>query len=363
MSQYWEACGAVYQMHSKWLDVGTEMASFHMQSNKYKKKPPAFGHHPELTSIERERERHNEPNREELEQRIDQLRSVDDVVSLRTKMKRWTNSAKKNVAKANQKQQEEEEAQSTTAPPPERKVTFSNDVPVIPRDDDESQKEKFQRVTSKKMEDEQGNKQASLFLQETAHLLSLLSAVAMSTLRNDLEGAESPLTTFVPGAAWPCVDPDAVNADVRRDWTLSKGRIFTVLRYLFGRTRTGAGRTLYNAARPFRVIGGVSDSEIQMLQAARGPSAKVALCSMWFQEFICREYMAGSTGGVAPPIISRLFQFISDGMLGYNQARKIAYGTFLRVFIACPCSCSLLAVAHTFFLLSFASSDTRLPLF
>lgn len=38
-----------------------------------------------------------------------------------------------------------------------------------------------------------------LFLQEAAHLLSLLSAVAMSTLRNDLETAESPLITFTPG--------------------------------------------------------------------------------------------------------------------------------------------------------------------
>lgn len=313
-------------MHSKWLDVGTEVASFHLQSNKFKNKPPAFGHHPELKSIERERERHNEPNREELEQKIEELQHVDDIVSLRTKLKRWSNSAKKSVKKKRQK----EEAESSASPPPslpvERKVTFSNHVPVIPIDDEDlSQRETFQRVTSKRVE---GEGHATLFLQEAAHLLSLLSAVAMSTLRNDLEGAESPISTFVPGAPWPCEDPDALTADVRRDWTQTKHRVWTVLRYLFGRTRTGASRTLYNAARPFRVIGGVSDAEIQMLQAARGPLAKVALCSMWLEEFICREYMAGSTGGVSPPIISRLFQFISDGMLGYNQARKISYIPF-----------------------------------
>jgi predicted membrane chloride channel (bestrophin family) len=56
--------------------------------------------------------------------------------------------------------------------------------------------------------------------------------------------------------------------------------------------------------------------------------AKVALCFMWLQEFISREYLAGSTGQVAAPIISRLYQFCSDGMLGYNQARKIAYTPF-----------------------------------
>jgi hypothetical protein len=47
-----------------------------------------------------------------------------------------------------------------------------------------------------------------LFLQELAHLASLLMAVALSTLRNDIEGAESPLSVHVPGKPWPEVDPD-----------------------------------------------------------------------------------------------------------------------------------------------------------
>jgi hypothetical protein len=47
-----------------------------------------------------------------------------------------------------------------------------------------------------------------LFLQELAHLASLLMAVALSTLRNDIEGAESPLSVYVPGKPWPEVDPD-----------------------------------------------------------------------------------------------------------------------------------------------------------
>lgn len=321
-------------MHSKWLDVGTEVASFHLQSNKYKKKPPAFGHHPEIKSIERERERYNELNREELEQRIEELRHVDDVVSLRTKFKRWSDSAKTKKARREQLQQQQQpqetqqEPQTSSSVAPERKVTFSVDVPVIPNEDN-ARREAFQRVKSRRVEQEEDEcKQASLFLQETAHLLSLLSAVAMSTLRNDLEGAESPLATFTPGSPWPCEDPDSYDADVRKGWTRSSHQVSTILQYLLGRTRTGASRTLYNAARPFRVIGGVSDAEIQMLQAARGPSAKVALCCMWLQEFISREYMAGSTGGVAPPIISRLYQFISDGNLGYNHARKIAYIPF-----------------------------------
>lgn len=36
-------------------------------------------------------------------------------------------------------------------------------------------------------------------------------------------------------------------------------RSVTVIKYLLGMTRSPEDRTLYNAARPFRVIGGVSD--------------------------------------------------------------------------------------------------------
>jgi predicted membrane chloride channel (bestrophin family) len=38
--------------------------------------------------------------------------------------------------------------------------------------------------------------------------------------------------------------------------------------------------------------------------------------------------MAGSTGAVAAPILSRLYQYVSDGLAGYNQARKVAYNPF-----------------------------------
>jgi len=52
----------------------------------------------------------------------------------------------------------------------------------------------------------QGNRTPPLFLQELAHLSSLLTAVALSTLRNDIEGMESPLSIYEPGQPWPEVD-------------------------------------------------------------------------------------------------------------------------------------------------------------
>jgi hypothetical protein len=66
---------------------------------------------------------------------------------------------------------------------------------------------------------------------------------------------------------------------------------------------------MYNAARPFTVLGGVSDAEIEKLQNARGPSAKTALCFSWFQEFMARESLHGSTGDVHAAILTRLFQY------------------------------------------------------
>ena len=102
----------------------------------------------------------------------------------------------------------------------------------------------------------------SLFLQELSHLTSLLSAVAMSTLRNDIEMAESPLTEYIPGQPWPPMDPDQLSKDTRREY--GEARTFwRVLYYVLGVSRSEKHRTLYNAARPLTVLGGVSDQEIE----------------------------------------------------------------------------------------------------
>ena len=53
----------------------------------------------------------------------------------------------------------------------------------------------------------QGGHTPILFLQELAHLTSLMNGVALSTLRNDKEGVASPLTIYNPGEKWPEVDP------------------------------------------------------------------------------------------------------------------------------------------------------------
>ena len=288
-------------MHSKWLDVGTDLAAFHFQMRRYKR-PPSFGENPAVKYIERERVRLNQTANQEYQQMLE--------------MGEEKSSAMPSKFLTFFKRREKQSAQSD--------LNYGQIVGSATKAFCPTSKIISTPILNGGME----SKQPALFLQETAHLLSLLSAVAMSTLRNDLEEAESPLATFVPGVPWPHVDPDKYAADVRKDWYRSTHRSWTIIRYLLGISRSEKDRTLYNAARPFKVIGGPSDAEVEMLRAARGPFAKVALCTMWLQEFIIREHMAGSTGGIGDPIISRIFQFISDGMIGYNQARKVAYIPF-----------------------------------
>jgi hypothetical protein len=166
----------------------------------------------------------------------------------------------------------------------------------------------------------------SLFLQETAHLISLLSAVALSTLRYDSEGEEAPLTEFVPGKKWPSNNSDH-DEDMRKNG-YRRNKVWLTVKFILDVSRSPREILAYNRARPFHVVGGISDKEAELLRTARGSSAKVSLVYFWINEFIIREHLHGSMGTVAPPIISRLLQFTSDGHMWYNAARKMAYIPF-----------------------------------
>lgn len=313
--QYWEAFTAVHQMHSKWLDVGMHLAAFHLQSSRYDSmKPPAFGDNPHLTSLERERERLYEPTREEIEQQIDETLEKEkeaEQQTLASRFSRWRfprRKRKKNKIPATNNNNADGPVKGDTNNEQKRdrkskhhghqRVTRDENFESRIKDTRKSINAPVRAMPKKKHKSVPGHRRVvstmscvtaadrnadtdamdkrPLFLQEAAHLLSLLSAVAFSTLRNDLEHTESPLITFTPGAPFPCVDPDGVTADVRDDWGVMSDYLwFPTLRFMFGLSRNETSRAIYNAARPFRVIGGISDAEVALLQAARGPQAKV----------------------------------------------------------------------------------------
>ena len=357
-NRYWEACTSLYQMHSKWLDVGIELAAWHLQSKRYDDvRPPAFGAHPELDSVERKREKNNTMTPQKLrvilEQDTDSVNSageennvsfaaVNDTERRRSLWKRLKTKAKQKYTTAASNAKSGQATPSTKGnnkgksinsqasvrsfsggafKNAKKSINSTSATELTPFD----RKSKLSRLVSvTNLDGGMENEQApSLFLQEASHLLSLLSAVAFTTLRSDLSKAPAPLCEYETGSPWPSVDPDSVKENYY-EMTQS----VTVFNYLVGNVRTAEQRTVYNSCRPLAVLGGVSDAEIEMLQRARGPVAKQALCSMWLQEFISREFAQGALGTTAPPIISRLFQFVSDGTLGYNQARKVAYIPF-----------------------------------
>ncbi len=104
--------------------------------------------------------------------------------------------------------------------------------------------------------------------------------------------------------------------------------LWSTVSFLLGISRSPRQRTIYNASRPFDVLGGVSDREVDLLQQARGPQAQLALCTLWLREYIGREHLGGSTGGIAPPLVTRVYQNLAEGQNRYNQCRKVAYIQF-----------------------------------
>jgi predicted membrane chloride channel (bestrophin family) len=193
----------------------------------------------------------------------------------------------------------------------------------------------------------QGGRTPTLFMQELAHLSSLLVAVALSTLPNNIEGAETPLAFYEPGKPWPEVDPH------KDEWL--KMDNFMVLcstvRAFLSIGTSAAERTRYNSLRPLPVVCGVSKAEIQFLRMARGPYAKTLLCFNWLSEFIVREHLAGSLGPVGAPIVSRILQYLSDGLVHYNHARKIMFIPFPFAHAQLSCLFTIVMVPAIAFLM------------
>jgi hypothetical protein len=191
------------------------LAAFHLQAARYDHiKPPSFGAHPHLTSLHRERER-NEPTFQEIEKQIDDtiIYQMETNRASSSRFSKWLLKRRKQK-KAQQQSQEpvveaiEVKSLGKRGENLDRRIKDTRksiNAPANGTPKPKKQKEKtHRRVVSSIRNLSSATARASfdekpLFLQEAAHLLSLLSAVAMSTLRNDLETAESPLITFTPG--------------------------------------------------------------------------------------------------------------------------------------------------------------------
>lgn len=327
-ARYWEACTSVYHMMSKWMDASSHTAIYHLQCDHYDHfKPPSFYDYPHLNQhfLTRSRERRSMAEENMETERIGEratvksIEEIDRALHKEPVVRKRRKPGKKKGKRTGSGNSVRGDPEPLDGEPKldggwsewfdDGRSTF-----IDPKNPHNKDPAGFASI--------QGGRTPSLFLQELAHLCSLATAVALSTLRNDVEGAESPLDIFQPGAAWPEADADKVD-DLAFRWSPSEKFLI-----FLGMGRSSEQRTRYNASRPLRVIGGVSDAEIRFLQMARGPYAKTQLCWQWLSEFIIREHLAGSLGEVGPPIISRIVQFLGDGMIYYNYARKIMFIPF-----------------------------------
>lgn len=321
-ARYWEATSAVHHMLSKWTEAACHTGVYHLQCHNYDHiKPPSFYDYPELDALSRTRNRENNPielsarSGTEVDRKAYRAvnKSIETVTRSRSNIKLRAVSGESRGSTASLEQGIESLEGTSRLDGgwgklfDDGKATFFHET----------------KTDKKGFASASGGRTAPLFLQELAHLSSLLSGVALATLRNDIEGAESPLDIYEPGSPWPAVDPDMIDLPFM---TAGFGP-FRVFNFL-GIGRTPRQRTRYNASRPLPVIGGVSVAEIAFLQRARGPGAKTQLCWSWLSEFIIREHLAGSLGDVGPPIISRTMQFLGEGMTHYNHARKIMFTPF-----------------------------------
>jgi Bestrophin, RFP-TM, chloride channel len=200
-SRWWEAYTCVTNMQSKFLDVGTSLAAFHLQALKYEsKKPPAFGEHPDIDFVERQRIRVKELTLEELEE---QLLRFEQVSTVRHFMGKIGLGGRVGIASSShhhQRQQQPQQPPGTKKSKTKFKHLKVKNIGGRPTDS---------VILSRKTKGIWADGQHEpLFLEEAAHLLSLLSAVAFATLRNDVEGAESPIITFDRREPFPHVDPD-----------------------------------------------------------------------------------------------------------------------------------------------------------
>ena len=380
--RYWDACGDSFQMMSYWLDAVANAGIFHMQQKHHDCfKPPSYFDHHDLNRLGLRRDRQQDDKSKEGDRDIpcttanntnarmgiesmfpiskanadfpfaqsnDTIKAAS--INQRQNPKGKPSSRMPSVLKEGdqeslhllQQQQQHHQHQqqnhrhnkSTMGDPkylvqkgrldggwgaqfPDGKSTYHN------MNDPNLDWSQHVKTDPRGFASNAGGRTPNLYLQELVHLASLCNAVALATLRDDIEGTKIPLTRYLPGEAWPEVDPSKLITP-RTLVEIIKDAIYAITSY----DCTPEMQTEHNISRPIPVLGGISDSEYMFLTMARGPSAKVLLAWNWLSEFITREDLEGSFGKVGAPLVSRIHQFLSDGMIHYNHCRKTMFTPF-----------------------------------
>lgn len=155
---------------------------------------------------------------------------------------------------------------------------------------------------------------ARLCRSEFVHTMSLMHALALQSLRGDMDLGNLTEGSFMEIPPPPPTDPADIPAwNAVRTW---HGIFF--LRF---DARHSAD---YWKATPFTVIGGLNGMQSEIIADSRD---RVFLVMCWILRMIGARRTAGGIKSEAP-IISRIYQVLSDGMSGYENALKLATTPF-----------------------------------
>jgi hypothetical protein len=216
--RYWEGASAIHGMLSKWLDAATHLASFHLQSTAYDDiRPMSFGRAAQirlenLSNKKKKKIRHFQtPSMLETTQLVEQIMQEQEERNRKQTRKWWSSTKQQSLATEVEKRISIRHAPKRIDSQNVDANTLSNRIPVPIRFQEQfaptSNKNEARPSLVKQSRPDRHLLESkasrmpvpSLFLQELAHLFSLLSGVAMSTLRNDLDCAEIPLVEYFPG--------------------------------------------------------------------------------------------------------------------------------------------------------------------
>jgi len=113
-----------------------------------------------------------------------------------------------------------------------------------------------------------------------------------------------------------------------RDTALRRGSVSTIqfLKTTVLSMGTLAEQAKLARANSFEVVGGVSETELRLLQPMRAGDRSFKV-QTWMVRMMTARLQAGGLA-IPPPLLSRTYQVLSDGTAAASQARKISHVEF-----------------------------------
>mmetsp|Transcript_117287 Transcript_117287/g.190858 ORF Transcript_117287/g.190858 Transcript_117287/m.190858 type:complete len:440 (-) Transcript_117287:271-1590(-) len=176
---------------------------------------------------------------------------------------------------------------------------------------------------------DKGGPPHSVFVSDLIHLCSLLHALALQHLRGD-DNLDNITTAFDHNG---CRVRGSITSGPASDRHIQSPKSF----------RAKVGYATYDnkdvksayGEQSLAVLGGLSRREREALEfkfqgVPMSTEARVAMAESWFMRRLLarQKFEQGESASTSPPILSRLYQVISDGSLWFSHASKIAITPF-----------------------------------